>query len=332
MKKAVLIGGDGIGPEVISSAKQVLEDLHLDLELIPAEMGSLCFKRSGSYLPPETIEAIEDSDAALFGAISTPLSDPSYRSPILRLRKEMDLYANVRPIKRLHPSVGLVNLDIVIVRENTEGMYSGVEREEEDAVITERRVSRKACERIVDFAADLCLRDGRKRLTCVHKANVLRKSDGLFRTVFAERVRGKNFHSDEMLVDAAAAAMITHPHRLDCLVTLNLYGDILTDEAAALVGGMGFAPSGNIGKRFGLFEPAHGSAPDIAGKGIANPIAAILAAKLMVDQLGRPDMGRLIEFAVRRAMAEKQVTPDLGGKLTTREVGDYIAGIVKSSG
>ncbi len=320
MKKITVIGGDGIGPEVISSAVEVLKAVDADLEMTEAEMGLACFQRHGSYLPERTVDLLNESDAALFGAITSPTTyDPSYRSPLLFLRKTFDLYANIRPVKRLHPSIGLVDLDVVIVRENTEGMYAGVERELPDGIITERKVTRKACQRIVDKGIELCQTEGRKSITCVHKSNVLRRSDGLFRELFWERIKDSGLEGRELLVDAAAAALVLQPKKLDCLVTLNLYGDILSDEAAALVGGLGFAPSVNMGERFALFEPTHGSAPDIAGQDRANPVAAILSAAMMLRYLGMGHKAERVEGSIPRALDLGIRTRDVGGGLGTRD-------------
>ena len=319
MSRAVIIEGDGIGPEVIASAVQVLEAVAPGLDMVKAEMGMECCRKNGSYLPQRTVDLLNDSDAGLFGAITSPSRDPDYRSPLLFLRKSMDLYANVRPVKRLHPSVGLVDLDIVIVRENTEGMYSGMEREVPGGIVTERMVTESACRRIVNKAIELCRSDGRKKVTCVHKCNVLRRSDGLFRDVFLDRMKGSGLEAGELLVDAAAAAMVLQPDKLDYLVTLNLYGDILSDEAAALVGGLGFAPSVNLGERFALFEPTHGSAPDIAGKDLANPIAAILSAAMMLRYLGMNNGAERTEKAVPAALGMEIRTRDAGGTMGTRE-------------
>ncbi|MCK4299025.1 MAG: isocitrate/isopropylmalate dehydrogenase family protein, partial [Planctomycetes bacterium] len=281
VKKIVVIEGDGVGPEVISSAVRIIEALGPDIELVPAEMGLDSHRRNGSYLPEETLDLLGQADACLFGAI-TSSPDPSYSSPLLFLRRHFDLFANVRPIKRMSRDIGIVDLDIIIFRENTEGMYTGLEEWEGDSVVLKRRVSRGVCQRLVRFAVDYCEGERRDKLTCVHKANVLRRSDGMFRQVFYEEMEHHSMEKDDMLVDAAAAALVTKPGELDGIITLNLYGDILSDEAAALVGGMGFAPSANIGERLGLFEPVHGSAPDIAGKGIANPVGAMLSAAMML--------------------------------------------------
>ncbi|WP_019176816.1 isocitrate/isopropylmalate dehydrogenase family protein [Methanomassiliicoccus luminyensis] len=319
MKRAVIIEGDGIGPEVIASAVQVLEAVSPGLEMVEGCMGLQCHTRTGSYLPQSTIDLLNDSDAALFGAITSPADRADYRSPLLSLRKSMDLYANIRPVKRLHPSVGLVDLDVVIVRENTEGMYTGEEREVPGGIVTERKVTEYACRRIVDKAIELCRADGGKKVTCVHKSNVLRRSDGLFREVFLDRMKGSGLEASELLVDAAAAALVSQPRKLDFLVTLNLYGDILSDEAAALAGGLGFAPSVNLGEKFALFEPTHGSAPDIAGMDLANPTAAILSAAMMLRYLGSGNAADRVEKAVPAALEQGIRTRDAGGSLGTRE-------------
>jgi isopropylmalate/isohomocitrate dehydrogenase-like protein len=317
LRKVVVIKGDGIGKEVIPEAVRVIRQVTDKLEWIPAHMGLECNAIYGWYLPPRTIELVHESDAVLFGAITTPIADPNYRSPLLFLRRELDLYANVRPAKKLLPNIGVGDLDMVLVRENTEGMYTGIEREEGDAIILERKVSEKACRRIVRYAISLSKRRGLKRIHCVHKANVIRRSDGLFRRVFFEEMEGSGLEAREMLVDAAAAALITKPKEFQCIVTLNLYGDILSDEAAALVGGLGFTPCGNIGERHAVFEPCHGSAPDIAGKGMANPTATILSGTMMLRHLGLCQEAERIEGALKRAYLDGVSTPDAGGHYST---------------
>lgn len=328
LKKVVLIGGDGIGPEVVSAAVRILENLDVNLEFIEAQMGLECSRRTGHFIPKATMEALERSDACLFGAVTTPL-DQKQRSCILYLRRHFDLYANLRPVKRLHPSVGLVDLDMVIVRENTEGMYTDVEHEDSDGVTLERRVSEKASRRIVRRAVDLCRSEGRKRITCVHKANALRKSDGLFRRIFFEEVEGQGLEVKEMLVDAAAAALVLKPKDFDCIVTLNLYGDIISDEAAALIGGLGFGPSGNVGDKYAIFEPSHGSAPDIAGRDIANPIAAMLSSAMMLQYLGEKEQAARIERAIRLGLERGIRTMDVGGDYRTTEYTEALIKLLK---
>jgi isopropylmalate/isohomocitrate dehydrogenase-like protein len=318
VRKVAVIGGDGIGPEVIGAAVQVLEAVGAPLELVPAEMGAKCHSLRGSYLPEATIDVLEGTDCCLFGAITSPAQNtPGYLSPLLEVRRRFDLYANVRPSKRLHPRLGLVDLDVIIVRENTEGMYTGLERDIEGGVVLDRVVTEKACRRLVRFSIGLCRHNSIKSITCVHKANVLRRSDGLFRRVFFEEIAGSGLEANELLVDAAAAALVSKPEGLHCLVTLNLYGDILSDEAAALVGGLGFAPSANIGDRYALFEPVHGSAPDIAGQGVANPSGAVLSAAMMLDHLNLPRLGDEIREAVSSTLAQGAFTRDAGGEYGT---------------
>ncbi len=326
MTRVAVMGGDGIGPEVVGATMRILEQMDLGLEFVKTYMGLECFKRTGDYLPPETLRTLESSKAVLFGAITSPVTpDPCYRSPLLQLRRHFDLYANIRPCFPILPEFKVVDLNTVIVRENTEGMYTGREREEEGSVILERVVSEKGCRRIVEKAIKVSKVMGFDRITCVHKANVLRKSDGLFRRVFYEVMQGSGLEADDMIVDAAAAALVTKPRSFQCIVTLNLYGDILSDEAAALTGGMGMAPSANIGDRFGLFEPVHGSAPDIAGMGIANPSATILSAVLMLEFLRKMDAASRLQSALVQTLIEGDRTKDLGGKLGTADFADKVA-------
>lgn len=314
-----VLPGDGIGPEVIGAALEVLSKVAPDLETVHGDVGLECYSRRGEYLPDDTLDLVKQSDAVLFGAITTPLKAEGYRSPILRIRKEFDLYANLRPVKNPAPGIGLVDMDVVIVRENTEGMYTGDETVDAEGVDLRRRVSRSASERICRFARDLCENQGRGRVTCVHKANVLRKSDGLFRDVFYEVMEGSSVDARDMIVDAAAAALVTSPQEFDVMVTLNLYGDILSDEAAALAGGLGIAPSANLGDRHALFEPVHGSAPDIAGKGVANPTAAFLTTAMLLEHIGRPEDAFRVRNAVTAALSAGHRTRDLGGRSGTTD-------------
>ncbi len=325
MAKVAVLPGDGVGPEVIDATVRLLKLLRDDLELLHGDVGLNCHARRGEYLPQETLDLVAEADAVLFGAITTPLGDPDYRSPILQLRRELDLYANVRPLQRIHPSLGLVDLDAIIVRENSEGMYTQIEREDLEGVTLERRVSVRGSRRITRFARVLAERMDRKRVTCVHKANVLRRSDGLFRDIFYEEMEGSSLEARELLVDAAAAALVDRPHELDVMVTLNLYGDILSDEGSALTGGLGLSPSANVGAGVALFEPVHGSAPDIAGKGIANPSATMLSAVMMLEHLGMNDESEMLRKAVAGAIGDGARTRDLGGELNTVQFSEAVA-------
>ena len=282
------INGDGIGKEVIPAARQVIEALKLPFQFQEAEAGFQMFETYGNALPPSTLAACESSDAILFGATGSPMTKvEGYQSPILTLRRHFDLFANLRP------AVGQtrdgIPVDMLMVRENTEGLYSRRERVEDNGntAIAERVITRGASERIVQIACEQAM-IRRRQLTIVHKANVLKETDGLFReAAFSITQKYPDVAVNELLIDTAAMRLVMNPSDFDVIVTTNLYGDILSDLAAGLVGGLGLAPSANVGSRYpAVFEPVHGSAPDIAGQGVADPRAAILSAALMLEFLG----------------------------------------------
>lgn len=307
--KVAVIPGDGIGPEVVNSALEVLEAAGANFERVPVEIGYGRWKRTGEALSEEDLKIIRECDCALFGAITTP-PDPSYRSVLLRLRKELDLYANIRPF---HSSA----LDFIIVRENTEGLYSGQEVVGEDEARTVRVITRRGSERIAEKACEIAAK--RRKLTIVHKSNVLH-SDRLFLKAAQAVARRRGVPADDMLVDAAAYNLVVNPQRFDVMVTTNLFGDILSDEAAGIVGSLGLCASANIGPDFALFEPIHGSAPDIAGKGIANPVGAIRSAAMMMEWLGKGELALNMEKAVQLALKKGAKTPDLGGECGTEKM------------
>ena len=325
-----LMPGDGIGQEVIPSAVRVLEATGLSFEWLPLEAGWACFQKHGTALPAETVAGLQLCRAALFGAVSSPSSPVlGYRSPIVQLRQNLNLYANLRPVRSLPGT--RAGIDLVIVRENTEGLYAGRERVENggDTAIAERVITRGASERVGLLACHMA-QARRGLLTIVHKANILRETCGLFRrTVLDITTQFPGLTVEEMLVDTAALRLVQSPEHFDVLVTTNLFGDILSDEAAALVGGLGLAPSGNVSEAFGIFEPVHGSAPDIAGKGIANPLAAILAAAMMLDWLRETEAASAIRWAVEKALDGGKLTPDLHGDATTGEVTQFVAWAVQ---
>jgi len=330
--KIAVIPGDGIGKTVTSEAVRVLKSTDLKFEFQFMKVGYEVFKKVGTPVPENVVSKMKDTQACLFGATTTPVGVPNYRSAIVTLRKALDLYANVRPVKS-HPVRDCVrDVNLVIVRENTEGLYSGVEFETEDSAFAVRVITRRACERIARFAFNLTMRR-RRKVTIVTKANVMRKTCGLFREV--SLLVAKDYPEvevNELFVDVAAMNLVLKPQVFDVILTSNLFGDILSDEAAGLIGGLGLAPSGNIGDNYGLFEPVHGSAPDIAGKRIANPIAAILAAKMMLDYLGEDKWAEQVENAVVTVLKEgKQLTPDLGGSSTTSEVTEAIIAVLEKS-
>ena len=321
MYKIAVIPGDGIGREVIPEAVRVLESTGLKFDFRYMEVGYEVFKKTGTSAPEEVLSKIKAAQACLSGPTTTPVGAEDYRSAAVTLRKALDLYANVRPFKSYPVESLLKNVDLVIVRENTEGLYSGVEFETEDSAFTIRVITRRASERIARFAFKLAMKR-RKKLTIVTKANILRKTCGLFREVSLLVAKDyPDVEANEMLVDTAAMNLVLKPQGFDVILTTNLFGDILSDEAAGLVGGLGLAPSANIGEDYALFGPVHGSAPDIAGKGVANSIASILSAKMMLDHLGESKLAERVEKAVTYVLKEgKYLTPDLGGTSSTREV------------
>lgn len=324
MYDITVIPGDGIGKEVMEATLHVLGVLDIKFNYKKAYAGNECFKSKGTTLPDETISTAKEADATLFGAVTTV---PGQKSAIITLRKELDLYVNIRPVKSYSGVNGLFNdLDFVILRENTEGLYSGIEEETEEGATALRVITREASERICKFAFEYAKRTGRNKVTAVHKANVLKKTDGLFRDIFYRVARDySNIETDDRYVDATAMFFITNPYMFDVIVTTNLFGDILSDEGAGLVGGLGLIPSANIGENHGLFEPVHGSAPNIAGKGIANPSAMILSAVMMLNYLKEYGAAQTVENALTEVLNEgKIVTPDLGGNASTMEMANEV--------
>ena len=322
-----VIEGDGIGHEVIPAAVEVLAAAGLRFETVHAAAGWDCFQERGTALPSETLEAARASDAILFGAISSPSRRvEGYSSPILGLRQQLGLYGNLRPSRSQPIPTSRQGVDFVIVRENSEGLYVRRERSDGDTAIAERLITRQGSERIVRLACEMA-QQRRQHLTIVHKANVLSVTCGLFRqTALEVAAEYPALMVDELLVDTAALRLVTHPEQFDVIVTTNLFGDILSDEAAGLVGGLGLAPSANVaaarpaGGECALFEPVHGSAPDIAGQGIANPIAAVLAGAMLLDYFEQHEQAAVIRHAVEIVLEHGPHTPDLGGSATTTQV------------
>ncbi len=318
--KICVIPGDGIGPEVIDSSLEILKKTKLDFEFNFAEAGYETHQKHGTPLPESTIQKAKESDAILFGAVTTPPNIEGYFSPIVRLRKMLNLYANVRPIFSFPVEISKPNLDFTIIRENTEGLYSGSERRTDEGAITERIITKKGSERILKYAFELAKKQNKNKVTVVHKANVLRLTDGLFLETAKEISKDyPEIQMEEIIVDACAMKMILNPGSFEILVTTNMFGDILSDEASALIGGLGLASSANIGDRLGLFESVHGSAPDITGQNLANPTATILASTLMLEFLGENETANQIKQAVLNTLEDGFSTKDLGGNLSTNE-------------
>lgn len=328
--RIALIPGDGIGPEVVAAAQRVVDATGLDIQWQPAAAGQSALDKLGSPLPEETLHAVRSTDVTLKGPTATP-SGTGFRSVNVELRQKLQLYANYRPARSI-PGIPsrYENVDLIVVRENTEGLYSGLEHEVIPGVVESLRVvTEPASERIARFAFETARREGRKRVTCVHKANILKLSDGLFlRTARRVAEAFPDIEFDDCIVDAAAMKLVINPQSFDVLVMENLFGDILSDLTSGLVGGLGVAPSANVGYGLAVFEAVHGSAPDIAGKGLANPTALILSAVLMLRYLNEKEAADRIEAAVHNVFAAGQVlTGDLGGTATT---GQFVEAVLNN--
>jgi isopropylmalate/isohomocitrate dehydrogenase-like protein len=336
MSKAYSIAvlkGDGIGPEVTEAAVKILEavqDLskNLTFNFLYGEAGYHCIAEYGTNLPEQTVSLLKRSNACLKGPMTTPEEPGAPVSVAVTLRRMFNLYANVRPC-RSFPRVEALkpNIDLVVVRENTEGLYSGAEFELAPGVgVALRIITKEASTRIAEFAFKLAA-DRKKHLTYVHKGNILRITDGIFKDAVKEvALRHSDVTVEELHVDAATMQLIKRPESFDVIVTTNLFGDILSDEAAQVTGSLGLAAGANIGDAYGMFEPVHGSAPKYKGQNRVNPIAAIMAASMMLDYMGEKGAAAKIEKAVMRVLSEGKVrTADLGGSSTTSEMRDAIA-------
>lgn len=323
-RKITVIPGDGIGPDIIKSAIQILDKVGCDFEYEYADAGLIALEKHGELLPESTLAAIENNGITLKGPLTTPVGG-GFTSINVTLRKHFGLYANVRPVNSFKGTQARYDdIDIITIRENTEGMYSGLgQTTKDDGSEAEAmsRVTRLGCERIVRFAYELARREGRKKVTAVHKANILKSTSGLFLNVAREI--GKEYDdidSDEMIVDATCMKLVMDPSQFDVIVTTNLFGDIISDLCAGLVGGLGMAPGANIGEKCAIFEAVHGSAPDIAGQNLANPSSVILASIQMLEHLEMQDKAEKIRAALRDVIESgDRTTRDLGGSHGTTD-------------
>ena len=331
---ATLIPGDGIGPEITHAVVEILGALGAPFQWDEQIGGMAAIEAGGDPLPQATLDSIKRTKLALKGPLTTPVGG-GFRSVNVRLREAFGLYANLRPARTMVPGGRYEDIDVVLVRENLEGLYVAFEHfiaigDDPHAVAISQGINtRKGCERIIRFAFDYAVQNGRKKVTIVHKANVLKALTGIFLEAgrdVAEEYEGR-VEMDDRIVDACAMQLVMNPWQFDVIVTTNLFGDILSDQIAGLVGGLGMAPGANIGPDAAIFEAVHGSAPDIAGKGVANPLALLLAAGLMLDHVNRSDLANPLRGAVLKTLQEDGVrTRDLGGQATTR---DFAAAIVR---
>ncbi len=327
-----LIPGDGIGPSIAEAVVRILDAAGAGISWDRRDAGVSALERHNTPIPDETLASIREHKIALKGPLTTPVGT-GFRSINVALRKEFDLYANVRPARTLVRGGRYEDIDLVLIRENTEGLYSGIEHyvgiggDPRAAAESVMIVTRFGSERIVRYAFEYAVSRGRKKVTLVHKANILKYTQGLFLDVgreIAAEYEGRVAFEDR-IIDATAMMLVMDPYRFDVIVTENMFGDILSDEIAGLVGGLGLAPGGNIGKDVAIFEAVHGSAPDIVGKGIANPTALLLAAILMLDHMGKPEVAARVRDAMQATLDEgKALTSDLGGSSSTGEYADAV--------
>lgn len=323
MAKVGYIEGDGIGHEIVPVTIEILSKIAPQIEFIPIEAGLDYMKKTGSGLliGEEAIELASSCDAVLKGPTETPPGPKSPKSVVVTLRQALDLYANVRPFQ--YPG----KIDVILVRENTEDLYKGIEcRVSHDVAIGVRVITREGSRRIAEYAYKMASQMKRRKVTIIHKATVMKETCGLFRETCLEVAsRYLEIKTEEMHVDTAAMNLVLDPKRFDVILTTNMFGDILSDLCAGIMGSIGLCPSANIGDKHAMFEAIHGSAPDIAGKGIANPAGVILAAALMLDHLGYTTQAKKLREATLSVVAEGvKVTPDLGGNATTRQMAEEI--------
>ena len=326
MHTVTLIPGDGIGPEVTDAMVKVVEASGAKINWEKVQAGEAVIEKYNTAIPDYVIDSIKKNKVAIKGPITTPVGK-GFKSVNVTLRQKLDLYVNLRPIKSFKGIKSRYeDVDLVIVRENTEGLYAGIEHKIGDyAAESIKIITKPACERICKFAFDYAKDNNRKKVTGVHKANIMKLSDGLFLNTFREVAKDYNIESDDLIVDAAAMNLVLNPENYDVMVMPNLYGDILSDLCSGLVGGLGIIPGANIGKDVAVFEAVHGSAPQIAGQNIANPTAIIQSAVMMLKYLGEVDAAKKIEKALEEVFLKgEKLTVDLGGNSTTEEFTDEI--------
>jgi len=324
--KITLIPGDGIGPELAKAAVDIIDASGVKIVWEKVNAGKKIFEESGTLIPDSVFESIEKNKLVLKGPITTPIGS-GFRSINVALRKKYDLYANIRPIKSMK---GLdsryEDVDLIIFRENTEGLYIGIEKFiDNDSVEAVKKVTRNASEKIIKKALDYVIENGYKKLTIAHKANILKLADGMFLEIAREMAKEYNVKLEEFIIDNMCMQMVMNPKQFGVIVTMNLYGDILSDLGAGLVGGLGMIPGGNVGDDIAIFEAVHGSAPDIAGMGIANPIALTLSGAMMLRHIGEGEAAKKIENAIFKVIEEGKIrTPDLGGNASTEDMKNAI--------
>lgn len=325
MHDIVLFEGDGIGPEITEQVTRIIKAAGVDINYHKYTIGVKALEKDEVLIPQDAIDAIRKYKVALKGPLTTPIGT-GFKSVNVQLRLAFDLYSNVRPAISYEGISKYENVDIVTIRENTEDLYIGEEHEINDGFEAIKRITRKGSERIIRYAFEYALNNNRKKVTCIHKANILKKSDGLFLNMFREIAKDyPSIAFDDKIIDNMCMQLVMYPNKYDVLVAPNLYGDIISDLISGLTGGLGLTPAANIGKDAAIFEAVHGSAPDIAGQNKANPIAMLLSSCMMLDHLNEKDAANRIRRAVKKVLDNKEsLTPDLGGNGTTVTIADKI--------
>ena len=324
--KITLFEGDGIGPEITAQLKRVFTALNLDIEYEEYLIGQRAFEKYGVLIPEEAIESIKRNKIAIKAPVTTPIGT-GFKSVNVQLRTIFDLYVNLRPAKSFKGvDSKYQGVDVVAFRENTEDLYVGDEYEIEDGFVAKKIITKKCSERIIRYAFEYAKNNKRKKVTCIHKANILKKTDGLFLSIFNKiKEEYPEISSNDIIIDNACMQLVTNPNQFDCIVAPNLYGDIITDLIAGLIGGLGVAPAANIGEDIAIFEAVHGSAPDIAGKGIANPTALLLSGAMLLRYIGESNKAERLIGSINKVLsARTTLTKDLGGNSSTTEFVDAI--------
>ena len=321
MTDVVLFEGDGIGPEITKAVVEILDAAGAKINWHPYMIGQTAYEKSGELIPAESLEAIKKYKVALKGPVTTPVGK-GFKSVNVQLRLAFDLYVNLRPAYSFKGISKFQNVDIVTVRENTEDLYIGEEHPIEGGYEAIKRITEVGSRRIIKYAFDYARKMGRKKVTCIHKSNILKNSDGLFLRIFNEVAQDyPDIIPDTKIVDNMCMQLVMYPDKYDVLVAPNLYGDIISDLIAGLIGGLGLVPGANLGKDAAIFEAVHGSAPDIAGKGVADPIAMLMSACMMLDHINQEDIANKIRESIKKVLEEKiDLTPDLGGNGTTESI------------
>ena len=326
-KKVAVLPGDGIGPEIVSSAVAVINTLVSDIELINGDMGYGCYKRTGEALPRITMDLIDECDAILVGSVNNPEYDKLFRNPLTDIKKRLDLFAEVRTVSKIVPDLGILgDIDATFIKENDEGMFNVSEIDELDGATLTKRVSYSSSKRICKFAREMMETTKAKHITCVHKADMYKLTDGLFLNTFREVMEDSDIIYDDMKADEMASYIMSNPRNVNYIISVSPYGDILSEEAASLSGGTQLVPTAIIGERKGLFKPLHGPNTTMEGLNIVNPTAALLSAALMLEYLGYKDEANNLKGSIRSAYKRGYRTPDIGGNTGTY---DFTTQVVK---